>query len=275
VNTVNITNTRVNITNVTNVYNRVVINRDVRNITYMNRNVNGGVTVVSHETFVNARPVARNIVSVPARELATAPVSHRIAVEPARASVLGAGRTAANRPPAAVTSRPVVALRTPAAMPRSFDQRQALAGGHLNQQSLVRQEAPGRPVPSNQGTRQQPQQTSDGFRPFGPPNGGNGQTRPQPRTYEQQGPSQPERSMPPENRSAQPSREFRPPQQTERQPEQQWSHPLARPVPPVQERNEQQKEQKFNNWQQQRPAPPARPAQHSSPPPKQERPSKK
>jgi hypothetical protein len=231
--------------------------------------------VVSHETFVNARPVARNIVSVPARELATAPVSHRIAVEPARASVLGAGRTVANRPPAAVTSRPVVALRTPAAMPRSFDQRQAQAGGHLNQQSLVRQEAPGRPVPSNQGSRPQPQQTSDGFRPFGPPNGGNNQPRPQPRTYEQQGPSQPERSMPPENRSAQPSREFRPPQQTEQQPAQEWSHPLARPVPPVQERNEQQKEQKFNNWQQQRPAPPQRPAQHSSPPPRQEKPSKR
>jgi hypothetical protein len=278
VNNVNITNTRVNITNVTSVYNRVVINRDVRNITYMNRNVNGGVTVVSHETFVNARPVARNIVSVPARELATAPVSHRIAVEPARTSVLGAGRPAANRPPSAVISRPVVALRTPAAMPRSFDQRQAQAGGRLNQSPLVRQEVrqepAGRPVPSNQGTRQQPQ-TSDGFRPFGPPNGGNSQPRPQPRTYEQQGPSQPERSMPPENRSAQPSREFHPPQQTERPPAQEWSHPLAKPAPPVQERNEQQKEQKFNNWQQQRPAPPERPAQHSSPPPRQEKPSKK
>jgi hypothetical protein len=74
--------------------------------------------------------------------------------------------------------------------------------------------------------------------------------------------------MPPENRSAQP-REFRPPQQTERHPAQEWSHPLARPVPPVQERNEQQKAEKFNSWQQQRPAPASRPpAQHSSPPPK-------
>ena len=101
--------------------------------------------MVSRDTFVNARPVARNVVSVPARELAAAPVSHMVAVEPVRSSVLGAGRPVANRPPAAVTSRPVVALRTPAPMPRSFDQRQAQAGGHLNQQSssLVRQEAPG------------------------------------------------------------------------------------------------------------------------------------
>jgi len=281
VNNVNITNTRVDVTRVTNVYNTVVVNRTVNNIRYANRNVSGGVTVVSHDTFVNARPVSRNIVSVPPRELASAPVSHRIGVEPVRGSVLGAGRAVANRPPAAVTSRPVVALRTPAPMPRSFQQRQEQAGGHLNQQPLVRQEAPGRPVPANQAKRQE-QPSPDGFRPFGQPNGANNQTKPQPRVYEQQGTPPPERSTQPENQNAQPPREFRPPQQTERQPSQErqptqdWSHPLAKPVPPVRERNEQQKEQKFNNWQQQRPAPAARPSQqHSSPPSRQERPSKK
>jgi hypothetical protein len=266
VNNVNITNTTVNITKVSNVYNTVVINRRVNNVTYANRNVNGGVTVVSHETFVNARPVARNVVAVPARELASAPVSHRVEVEPARTSVLGAGRAVAKKPPAAVVSRPVVALRTPAPMPRSFNQKQAQAGGRLNQpssngqstgRSLVRQEPPGRPVPTNQGTRQEPP-TQDSFRPFGQANGGNNnQAKPQP-----------------ENRNTQPPRSFRPPQQTERQPAQEWSHPLAKPAPPVQERNEQQKEQKFNNWQQQRPAPPPTPPQHSSPPPKQEKPKK-
>jgi len=263
VNNVNITNTRVDITRVTNVYNTVVINRNVSNIRYANRGVNGGVTVVSHDTFVNARPVGRNVVSVPAKELASAPVSHMIGVEPARTSVLGAGKPVSNRPPAAVVSRPVVALRTPAPMPRSFEQKQAQAGGRLNQQSssgqsLVRQEPPGRPVPTNQGTRPHPQ-TQDGFRPFGQASGGNNnQARPQPRVYEQQGTPQPERSTPaqPENHNSQPSGGFHPPQQTERQPAQEWSHPLAKPAPPVQERNEQQKEQKFNNWQQQRPAPP-------------------
>jgi hypothetical protein len=282
VNSVNITNTAVNITRVTNDYNTVIINRNVNNITYANRNVNGGVTVVSHDTFVNARPVARNVVSVPARELATAPVSHMVAVEPARTSVLGAGRPVPNRPPAAVLSRPVVALRTPAPMPRSFDQKQAQAGGHLNQQSLVRQEPPGRPVPV---TRPAPQQSQDGFRPFGQANGGNNsQPKPQPRVWEAQGTPEPEKSAPPENRNAQagpenrgaqPSGGFRPPQQSERQPAQEWSHPLAKPAPPVEERNEQQKEQKFSDWQQQRPAPAPKPAQHSSPPPKQEKPSKK
>jgi hypothetical protein len=280
VNSVNITNTRVNITRVTNVYNTVVINRNVNNVMYANRGVNGGVTVVSHDTFVNARPVAPNVVSVPARELASAPVSHMVGVEPVRSSVLGTGRIVATRPPAAMTTRPVVALRTPAPMPRSFERRQAQAGGHLNQQlspgqSLVRQEAPGRPVQTNQGQRQ-PTQTPDGFRPFGQPNGGNNNQAKQPsRAWEAQGPPQPERNVQPENRNA-PSRDFRPPQ-AEQQPSQQWSHPLAKPAPPVQERNEQQKEEKFNNWQQQRPAQASRPApaQHSSPPPRQERPSKK
>jgi hypothetical protein len=275
VNSVNITNTSVNITRVTNVYNTVVINRNVNNIAYVNRNVNGGVTVVSHDTFVNARPVARNVVSVPARELAAASVSHVVVVEPVRASVLGAGRVVAKRPPAAVVSRPVVALRTPAPMPRSFDQKQAQAGGHLSQPPLVRQEAPGRPVPLTRPTPPQ-EQTQDGFRSFGQGNGGNNnQPKPQPRVWEAQGTPEAERNPQPQNRNTQAGGGSRPPQQTERQPAQDWSHPLAKPVPPVQERNEQQKEQKFNNWQQQRPAPEQRPAQHSSPPPRQEKPSKK
>ena len=263
VNRVNITNTTVNVTRINNVYNTVVVNRTVNNITYANRGVNGGVTVVSRETFVNARPVARNVVSVPPRELATAPVSHTVAAEPARTSVLGAGRPVANKPPATVTSRQVVALRTPATMPRSFDQRQAQAGGRLNeqnsnqqspnQQSLVRQEAPGRPVPqSHQGTRQpqtqQRTQSDEGFRPFTPPNrennSGNNQSKPS-RVWEAQGTPEPQRN-------SQPQTEYR-----NEQPSQQWSHPLARPAPPVQ-RNEQQQreqEQKFSTWQQQRPAP--------------------
>jgi len=290
VNNVNITNTSVNIVRVTNVYNTVVINRNVNNITYVNRQVNGGVTVVSHDTFVNARPVARNVVSVPPRELASAPVSHMVAAEPVRGSVLGAGRPVANRPPVAVTSRPVVALRTPAPMPHSFDQRQAQAGGHLNQpsstgqsstgQSLVRQEAPGRPVPAKPVTQQPQAKSEEGFHSFGTPSSGNNQTK-QPRVWEAQGTPEAEKSTQaqPESRTPQPPSGSHPPQQGQ-QPAQQWSHPLAKPVAPVQERNEQEQreqEQKFSTWQQQKPspAPAPKPAQHSSPPPKQAAPSKK
>ena len=258
VNNVNFTNTRVDIARVTNAYNTVVLNRSttVNNIAYANRNVNGGVTVVSRDTFVNARPVARNVVSVPARELAAAPVAHTVAFEPVRSSVLGAGRPVANRPPAAVTSRPVVALRTPAPMPRSFDQRQALSGGHLNQQSssLVRQEAPGKPVPAAPVTRQP--QAEDGFRSFGQPSGGTNQTKTPPRVWEAQGTPEPESTQAQsENRSVQPA--------------QQWSHPLAKPVAPVQQGNGQQQkeeEQKFSAWHQGRSATaPAHTQQNSHP----------
>ena len=250
VNNVNFTNTRVDIGRVTTVYNNGILNRTAAvNIAYANRNVNGGVTVVSRETFVNARPVARNVASVSARELATAPVSQRIAVEPVRISTLGAGSPAA-RPPAAVTTRAVVALRMPAPMPRSFDQRQAQAGGHLNQSSsLVRQQAPGRPVAAAPSTRQPP--ADDGFRSFGQTNSAPTQAK-SPRVWEAQGTPEPEKSATTQtgNRNAQPA--------------QAWSHPLAKPVAPVRQGNVQQQreqEQKFSTWQQERPAP--APAQRS------------
>jgi hypothetical protein len=272
------------------VYNTVIVNKSttINNITYVNQHVNNGVTVVSHDTFVNARPVAGNVMRVDAKEIASAPVSHIAHAEPIRTSVIGAGRPISVRPPAAVISRPVVAVRTPPPPPRSMEQRQVQAGGHLNEQSLVRPAGPAQPAPTNQ--RPQP-----GFRPFSQPSGGNSQVRPmqpaQPRTYEQQGTPQPENrnAQQPENRNAQPqenrntqpaNREFRPPQQEQARPPIQETHPLVRPTPPVQERSpqqERQQEQKFNQWHQERPAapPPApRPAPRA-PEPKQEKPSKK
>ena len=84
------------------------------------------------------------------RELAAAPVSHVVAAEPIRSSVVGAGRPVNVRPPTAVLSRPVVAVRTPPAPPRPIEQRQAQAGGHLNQQVLVRPAGPSQPAQVNQ-----------------------------------------------------------------------------------------------------------------------------
>jgi hypothetical protein len=296
VNNVNITNTTVNVTRVTNLYNTVIVNRSttINNITYANQRVTNGVTVVSHDAFVNARPVAQNIMRVEPREVVAAPVTRAVAVEPVRTSVIGAGRPVAVRPPAAVISRPVVAVRTPPPPVRPIDQRQAQAGGHLNEQTLVRPVAPARPAPVNQTARPQPNQ--EGFRPFGQPSGGNSADenrrvkptlKPQPRVYEQQGtPMEENRSVPqPENRMAPPqqsrpaqpeNREFRPPQQSVPQ----ETHPLVRPAPPVQQRSpqqEQQQEQKFNQWHEQRQAaPPPQPRpQPSRPEPKQEKPPKK
>jgi len=292
VNNVNITNTTVNITKVTNVYNTVIINKSTTfsNITYVNQHTNG-VTVVDRDTFVNARPVANHVMRVEPRELASAPVSHVVAAEPLRTSVIGAGRPVAVRPPATVISRQVVAVRTPPPPLRPIEQRQTEAGGHLNEQSLVRPVGPAHPPQMNPGARPEP--TQSGFRPFGqpnPPNTTNNQVkpmlRPQPRVYEQQGTPEPENRNPqanenrnpepPPNRNTQPPNQgFRPPQQPER-PIPPETHPLVRSTPPVQERTQQQEEQqaeKFHQWQQQRPASPPPQRQQSRPePPKQEKP---
>jgi hypothetical protein len=292
VNNINVTNTTVNITKVTNVYNTVIVNKSttINNITYVNQRVTNGVTVVSHDAFVNARPVAQNIMHVDPREVVSAPVARAVAVEPVRASVVGSGRPVSARPPAAVISRPVVAVRTPPPPMRSIEQRQAQAGGHLNEQALVRPVGPARPaVPANQNARPQPNPA--GFRPFGQPNNANNvddnnsvkpMLRPQPRVYEQQGTPAESRNMP-ENQNAEPqpnrptqpdNRQFRPP---DREPIQ--SHPLVRPAPPVQERTpqqEQQQAQKFNQWHEQRQTTPSSQprSQPSHSEPRQEKPKK-
>src|SRR5215467_4211590 len=293
VNNINITNTTVNVTRVTNVYNTVIVNRSttINNVTYVNQRVTGGVTVVSHDAFVNARPVAQNIMHVEPREIAAAPVSHVVAAEPIRTSVIGAGRPVSVRPPAAVTSRPVVAVRTPAPPVRSIEQRQTEAGGHLNEQAPVRPVGPARPAAS---VNARSQSNQDGFRSFGQPNNSNNaqddnrvkpMLRPQPRVYEQQAtpmeesrnaPSQENRNAQPQpNRPAQPdNRQFRPP---DREPAE--SHPLVRQAPAVRQptpEQEHQQEQKFNQWHEQRQSsaqPQSRPQPQRSEP-RQEKPKK-
>jgi hypothetical protein len=307
VNNVNVTNTTVSVTRVTNVYNTVVVNRTtVNNITYVNQRVNNGVTVVSHDAFVNARPVAQNVMRVDAKEIAAAPVSHVVEAEPIRTSVIGAGRPVPVKPPASVISRPVVAVRTPPPLPRPIEQRQAQAGGHLNQQavvsgSLVRPMGVAQPAQMSPGMQPRsnstPAPTQNGFKPFTQPNGsnsnsnggnngGNNQVRQlpqtQPRVLEEQGTPPPQnRNVPQQqNRTVPPNPNYRPPQQQETRPPQE-THPLVRPTPPVQERTpqqEQQQEQKFNQWHEQRPAtpPPApKPAPRAPEPKPAEKPAKK
>jgi len=286
VNNINVTNTTVTVTRVTNVYNTVVVNHNttINNVTYVNQRVTNGVTVVSHDAFVNARPVAQNVMHVDAREIASAPVSRMAAVEPVRASVIGAGRPVSVRPPAAVVNRTVVAVRTPPPPPRPIEQRQAQAGGHLNEQALVRPAGLARPAPVNQSERMPAQ---SGFRPFTQPNSGNNnqvRTMPntQPRTYEQQGNPQAESTnpQPNENRTQTPQNRMQPTngnfRQEQAQSAPQPTHPLVRPTAPVQQRSPQQEQQqaeKFNQWRQQRPSPP--PAQSKPPQPSHPAPASK
>jgi hypothetical protein len=150
VNNVNITNTRVNVTEVNNVYEHP----NVAHV-YANQHVANGVTVVSHETFVNARPVAQGLVKVDDRQLADAHVVRAVAAQPTRASVVGAGRPAEVRPPAAVINRSVVATRMPA-------ERTA---------TNIRSETPGRPASARmeeQGTAPRTQAPVANNRPAAP-----------------------------------------------------------------------------------------------------------
>ena len=152
VNNVNVTNTRVSVTQVTNVYNTTIINNNTTNVTrisYANQHVTNAVTAVNHDTFVNARPVAASMVKVDQKQIENAPVTHTIAAQPARASVMGAGRPAAVKPPAAVMSRQVVAVKQPPAPPASFEQRQAAAPN-------VRKETPGTPQPAARAANDRP-----------------------------------------------------------------------------------------------------------------------
>ena len=144
VNRVNISNTTVNQTTITNVYNTTIVNNNtnITNVNYVNRNVNGAVTAVPQRAFVTAQPVNRVAVRVDPRQLASAQMSSRVAVAPAREAVLGARSNTAGRvaaPPAAVANRQVIARTAPPPPPPSFEARQQALAQHPGQ-SVPRQE---------------------------------------------------------------------------------------------------------------------------------------
>ena len=114
---------QVNITHVTNIN---VVN--VTNVRYVNQNVQGAVTVVPHEAFISARPVAQASVRVDARVVAQAQVVGTTAqVAPRRESVMARTGPPVAAPPARFADRAVVARTAPPAPPVSFAaKRQAL-----------------------------------------------------------------------------------------------------------------------------------------------------
>jgi hypothetical protein len=147
VNRVNVSNTTVtniaitNVYNQNNSYNNSHTNNHENNQTnnhdnnhtnnrYANRTAPGGVTTVSHDTFMNAQPVRRAVVAVNEREIGSAPVSRRAEVVPTRSSVLGTSAQSdrrAARPSAEIANRSVVAKTPPPPAPVPFErQRQKL-----------------------------------------------------------------------------------------------------------------------------------------------------
>jgi hypothetical protein len=289
---VNVTNTRVSVTQVTNVYNTTIINNNTTNVTrinYANQHVANAVTAVPHEAFVNARPVAASMVKVDQKQMENAPVVHNIPVQPARASVLGAGRPSTVRPPAMSINRQVVAVKQPPAPRASFEPRQTAAPN-------VRTETPGQPQSAARAGNGPPRPQPPAARPTGP-------SRPSPpsepapsQPAHPQAPPSPENSRPAPNvarpGAGQPQE---PPRQTEtarpaappvpRPPAADGGHPLVRQAPPVEvnPQHQQNEQTKFNAWQQQRqnaaPRPPAPraappPPPHQQPPAHEEKPHK-
>ena len=113
-----VSNTYVRNVNVTNV--------NVTNIHYRNRRQPDAVTVVSHETFVESRPVNRGVIVVPRDRLDQARVVGTTArVAPDRRSVLGQPAIVeTRRPPTYVMTRQVVVQRPPPPPPVPFAARE-------------------------------------------------------------------------------------------------------------------------------------------------------
>jgi hypothetical protein len=151
VNNVNISNTTVNQTVVNNYYNTTVVNKNVTvsNVKYVNQGMPGAVTATSGQNFSSAQPVARNMVTVNQREVASAPVAVAApAVAPPKQAVLGAGAATNVRPPASLATRAVVAKATPPPPPPTFAKQQAAI--QANQ---------GRPITMTQAHQLQPEVT--------------------------------------------------------------------------------------------------------------------
>ncbi|PYV97468.1 MAG: hypothetical protein DMG89_14425 [Acidobacteria bacterium] len=220
---VNVTNTRVNVTQVTNVYN-LRNNNGPQRITYANQRITNSVTMVSRDTFVNARPVSRNVVRVDARQVVQAPVVHQLPVQPARTSFVGASAPAKARPPQTVVNRQVVATRKP--MPvRAPEQRQPAPALNVRTVTPAARpqplSAPGNAAAQQQ--RQAPQQNANERRQAQEPNAQNENTRPQATR-----PGQPRPEEPTQAQRPQPGRTQEPVQT----PRTEMPAPTARPIQP-------------------------------------------
>jgi hypothetical protein len=126
VNNVNVSNTTVNTTVVNNYYNTTVVNQTtVTNVRYVNQGVPGAVTATSTQVFTSSQPVARNVVRVDERQIASAPVAVRTpAMAPERQAFVGAGRPASARPPERIVNRAVVARTAPPPPPAPVERQQ-------------------------------------------------------------------------------------------------------------------------------------------------------
>src|SRR5579872_7207981 len=253
---VNVTNTTVNVVNVTNVYNNVNVN----NVTYMHQKNVQAVTVVSHDTFVNARPVAAANVRVNQQQMREVQVQRNFTMAPVQKSVVGAAPVASARPPAAVMQRQIVAKETPPTPRPSFNntpqqQRSFRPANAPPQQPMQSRPAqPGQPPVPQRGQQQMQQQEPQRQPQFRPPQG------------QQPPPQQGQPPVPQRGQQQQQMQQQQPQQQPQFRPPQGQQPPPQQGQPPVPQRGQQQQQMQQQEPQRQ---PQSRPPQ---PPPQQQNP---
>jgi hypothetical protein len=240
---VNVTNTTVNVVNVTNVYNNTTVN----NVTYMHQNNVTAVTAVSHDTFVNARPVAASNIRVNAQQMQSAQVQRNFTVAPVQRSVAGAGAPATSRPPATMMSRQVVVKETPAPVRPAFNN----AGPSNNTPQPSRNFRQATAPPTQQQGRQQPGQQPAQQMGKQPRTGQFPQQSGQPPQSKQQMTNQPQQQQP----QQQQQQNQYPSRQNQQQPVQQ-TPPTPQQQPQIQQRQQNQFPSRQNQPQ---PAPPTPP----------------
>ncbi len=103
--------TNINITNTT--LSRSQIPRDGSRVAYANRQVRGAVTAIPATAFVQAQPVSKATLALPAAALAGAAIAHAAPVAPERGGMRGRG-AGSHQPPQAVMARRVLAKTAPA-----------------------------------------------------------------------------------------------------------------------------------------------------------------
>jgi hypothetical protein len=277
---VNITNTTVNVVNVTNVYNNVNVNK----VTYMHQNNVTAVTAVSHDTFVNARPVAAATVRVNPQQLRSAEIQRGASAMPERKSIIGAGAPAlANaRPSEEVMRRQVVVKLPPPASPMSSPQ----GGRPPMQQGRPGMQQQGQPPVQQQGRPGMQQQAQPPVQQQGRPGV---QQQAQPPVQQQGRPGVQQQAQPPVQQQGRPGmqQQAQPPVQQQGQPPvQQQGRPgmQQQGQPPVQQQGRPGMQQQAQppvqqpQVEQQRPpvkfAPPARADENTYHPHTFERPEK-
>lgn len=140
---INVNNTVINRTTINNTYNYYAGDTiNVTQVNYVNRSVEGAVTAVPNEVFVNARPVRQAAIRVDRKALTSGEVTRLAPIAPSARSVRGAAEDAKARPSRKVLERPVLARHAPPPEPRPFADRERQLQANPGRPAASRDQAP-------------------------------------------------------------------------------------------------------------------------------------